>query len=113
MDSSDKFAEVFATLCAKYIDRAHSQRERLAELRGALDAHETASEVMAELMWICHSLHGASGTFGYPEVGVAAADAERLVKRAQTGTVTDETWRDLDVALQQLHQKMGQIPEHA
>jgi HPt (histidine-containing phosphotransfer) domain-containing protein len=109
MDNSDKFAEVFATLSAKYVDRARTQRERLAVLRDELMTHHT-SDVIAELMWICHSLHGASGTFGYPDVGVAAANAERLVKRAQSGAATDDTWQALDAALVQLHQTMEHIP---
>jgi len=110
MDSPDKFAQVFATLCAKYVERARSQRERLAALRGEVAGSKTTSEVTAELLWICHSLHGASGTFGYADVGDAAAEAERLVKRVQQPDAPEEIWRELDAALGQLHRTMEQIP---
>ncbi|WP_448956344.1 Hpt domain-containing protein [Labrys neptuniae] len=58
----------------RFIERARSQ---LAALKAHAEAYGTAQpEVDADLVKVVHSLSGASGTFGFPEVSRRAFELE-------------------------------------
>ena len=82
------------TLRLKFVARAREQGARAAELRGELAARGLlAAEPLRELNRLCHSLHGAAGTFGFAAIGDAADEAEDLTDRMTggTGAATDAT----------------------
>jgi len=68
----------------KFVARAREQAVRAAELRGELAARGMlAAEPLRELNRLCHSLHGAAGTFGFVAISDAADEAEDLTDRME------------------------------
>jgi HPt (histidine-containing phosphotransfer) domain-containing protein len=57
--------------------------ERVGEIEAAWEAAQTASgggEALARLHRLAHSLAGTAGTFGYPDVGLAARVLEKRLE---------------------------------
>ncbi|WP_376717774.1 Hpt domain-containing protein [Labrys neptuniae] len=63
-----------ARLRLRFIERAHGQLAALKTLAG--DQIAVPSEKHADLVRIAHSLSGAGGTFGFPEVSRCAFELE-------------------------------------
>lgn len=80
-----------AALRAKYAERLDG---RLRELEQALTALESfpdvdaavAAESLDTVIRLAHRLHGTAGSYGFPEVGLAAGRIEEVL-RSSTGTV--------------------------
>jgi len=68
----------FFPLRARFVDRS---RDQLAALRLFLSGGEalTAATADGQLLKIAHSLAGAGGTFGFPDVSVLASRLEILL----------------------------------
>ncbi|QEN85352.1 Hpt domain-containing protein [Labrys sp. KNU-23] len=63
-----------ARLRLRFVDRARDQLDALRTL--AKDLATSTREDHADLVRIAHSLSGASGTFGFPEVSRCAFELE-------------------------------------
>ncbi|MDY6923151.1 MAG: Hpt domain-containing protein [Pseudomonadota bacterium] len=66
-----------AVLRARFLDRCVGDLERMEGLiqRGALDSEEMQA--------LAHSLAGAAGTFGFPDIGAAAGDCDDAFARGR------------------------------
>jgi DNA-binding response OmpR family regulator len=62
-----------AELRARFVERTIGDRARIAASVRDLDIPERAAQALTELARITHLLSGAAATFGYPEIGAAAA----------------------------------------
>jgi HPt (histidine-containing phosphotransfer) domain-containing protein len=66
-----------AAFRARFIERAAADRDRLAQARARLSLPEgDPVAAAAEIERLAHGLAGAGGTFGFPEVSVAAEEVE-------------------------------------
>ena len=83
----------FAELRARFVERTIGDRARIAASLRDLDIPERAPQARAELVRITHVLSGAAATFGYPEIGAAAA---RVTNESQGDHHHPEFRRALD-----------------
>jgi chemotaxis protein histidine kinase CheA len=65
-----------AAFRARFLERAAAESERLEKVLMTLRQGENNTAATAEMTRLAHGLAGAGGTFGFPEVSVAAAEAE-------------------------------------
>lgn len=103
-DSAPGTDDRLAALRARFVARAIEQRAGIAALRDQLAAKTAPAEAFVELRHLCHSLHGAAGTFGFGEISQAADRAEticdEIVARLADGKL--EPSAELDAALENL-----------
>lgn len=85
-------------------------RERLAELDALVHrAREGSAEALGPALAAAHRLAGTAGSYGYPDVGEAAAALERALQRvAPTASVGERSpdagvWDDALAALARAH----------
>jgi chemotaxis protein histidine kinase CheA len=97
--TDDHVDDVLAEMRPEFLEHAASLFEeiehRLANAPAAADPH---AEYIC-LVRAAHSLKGAGGTFGFPDLTDAAADVERLGHDAQAGTGSPDS---LDAAVRAL-----------
>lgn len=87
-----------AGLRSEFLQRAGQHAATLSRHRSAL-MHEAASPaVLAEIVDIAHRLAGASGIYGFPEIGDAAAALEVAARSGGSGSI-EEIDRALDQVL--------------
>ncbi len=92
-----------AAMRQRFVARANEQAARLAELRGGLAGTAMlAPEARDEIRRLCHSLHGAGGTFGFQDISEAAAAAEDLGDELAAEGADAALNVELDAALGQL-----------
>jgi HPt (histidine-containing phosphotransfer) domain-containing protein len=77
-DHSQLSPERLAPLVALFVELARERRARVAALRHGLAKEALSADSIGEFETICHALHGSAGMFGFPEIGAAAEEAERL-----------------------------------
>lgn len=96
-DSDAKFAEKFETLRKAYAGRLD---ERLKEMEGHRDALASASgrdgETVEHILRAAHKLAGNAATFGFAELGEAAAALETVCEGAgNDGSLQDPVRREI------------------
>jgi HPt (histidine-containing phosphotransfer) domain-containing protein len=76
-------ADVAPEVMASFEERLRRDRATIAEVLARLRAdapwHKIAPEIV-EIEALAHRLAGAAGTFGYPALGTAASEVERLTE---------------------------------
>ena len=101
-----------AALRQKFVARSREQAARITELRALLKTKAAMTpEALGELKRLCHSLHGAAGTFGFEAVSDAAATAEDLSEDlVAAGAAPDVVlYAKLDAALGQVLERIAHI----
>jgi len=78
MADSAALASKLADMRRRFAGQAREHAATLAGLRHRLGAGPDAAAALGEIRFICHRLHGGAATFGQPEIGEAAAQAEEL-----------------------------------
>ncbi len=96
-DSDAKFAEKFEALRKAYAGRLD---ERLKEMEGHRDALASASgsdgETVEHILQAAHKLAGNAATFGFAELGEAAAELEQVCEGAgNDGPLQDPVRREI------------------
>ncbi len=96
-DSEAKFAEKFGALRKAYAGRLD---ERLKEMEGHRDALASASgsdgETVEHILQAAHKLAGNAATFGFAELGEAAAELENVCEGAgNDGPLQDSVRREI------------------
>lgn len=100
-----------AAMRQKFVARAREQGARIAELRPLITPSPDGNEPLQELMRLCHSLHGAAGSFGHGEISVAAGAAEDLCDAliAASPAADPAVLSDLDQAIGHVLDLIGKI----
>jgi HPt (histidine-containing phosphotransfer) domain-containing protein len=79
-------------------------RERLAELEALVQrAHGGDAGALRPALAAAHRLAGTAGSYGYPDVGDAAAALERALQRVDAEPREARAWDDARAALARAH----------
>lgn len=87
----------------RFVERCSGDLHRLRESRSA-GAYRDNAEALSLLAAIAHSLAGAGGTFGFPEISSRAAELESLLIE---GKIDDRASVLLDQLIQALETVCG------
>jgi HPt (histidine-containing phosphotransfer) domain-containing protein len=106
-ENTERFAEVYAALQKRFVERSYQQRVRLAELCEHLKGKSVTDVGLREIEQICHTLHGNAGTFGFTEVGILSGQTEHLVRglmkaRERLQELSDHQVSEIATALDRL-----------
>lgn len=72
----------FAAIHDRFRARLRARLEQVRGLRDELSHAPGDEEVLGRVKTLAHNLSGSSGTFGFPQVGVIAAELEAATKIA-------------------------------
>ena len=87
----------------RFIERCRGDLHRLRESR-ASGAYRDGAEALSVLAAIAHSLAGAGGTFGFPEISSRAIELESLLIE---GKIDDRATATLDQLIKALETVSG------
>jgi len=88
-DKATMVASRLGELRQKFAARAAEDLEALEQLALSLRDEDAAADVVSDLLASLHRLAGSAGTFGFPELGEAARNLEKMLKAGAEDGVPD------------------------
>lgn len=85
IDDTGSLAELIAQMRAEFFAHARERARSIEQAAGALATTADCRPLLTALVRDAHMLKGGAGTFGFSELGEAAAEVERIGWNAASG----------------------------
>lgn len=79
---NDEFMEIMAQIRVEFVQDALERTTRVADMVASMVSADDPDEVIQRVVRETHTIKGAAGTVGFPDLSVAAGEAERLGRQA-------------------------------
>jgi len=84
--AAESFESLLGGLRDEFIASIRTRAESVNWLAAELRQTEAPSAILTRLAREAHTLKGSAGTFGFPEIGEAAAEVERAARDGNSST---------------------------
>jgi chemotaxis protein histidine kinase CheA len=110
VERDQAFADAFAEMRAAYALELPGEVEALMAAVQRARSEQGRAELTVEARRIAHRLCGTAGSYGFTEIGEAAAELEVALKAIEiAASAPAEAWAKIDGTLQRITAALAQI----